>query len=132
MKRILPLVIAWIAPVLLFSFVRVVAGGTSEEEEINKLIETATTPEDHTKIADYYEKQAEKMEAKARSHTSMAASYRTRAKPLTEHFQLDQKRMYIGLAIHCSNLSDRYKEAAEEYSAMAMEHREIAKKMQKE
>ncbi len=74
MKMVLPLVITSIATLLLFSFVMGVPGKASEEEEINKLIQTAKTPEDHMKIAEYFEKQSEKMEAKARSHASMAAS----------------------------------------------------------
>ncbi|MBI2486373.1 MAG: hypothetical protein HYW01_05335 [Deltaproteobacteria bacterium] len=120
MKRIFPFVAAFIVVFLLFSCVRRVPSKTSEKEEITKLIEAATTPEDHMKIADYYENQASEMKVKARSHASMAASYRARGKPLP------------GLFIHCRNLSKKYKEAAEEYKAMAMEHREIAKKMQKE
>jgi len=62
MKRILPLVTALIAPLLFLSLVGGVAGSASEEEESRILIETATTPEDHIKIAEYYEKQAANME----------------------------------------------------------------------
>ena len=120
MKRVLPLVIALIASFVLFSCVRGVPSKVSEEEEINKLIETAITPEDHMKIAEYYEKQAEKMEVKAHSHASMAASYRARGKPI------------FGLGIHCRNLSKKYKETAEEYKALAMEHRKMAGETQKE
>ncbi len=120
MKRVvLPLVVALIVPLLVFSFIGGVSGKASEEEDINKLIETATTHEDHMKIADYYEKQASEAEAKARSHASMADSYKNRSKPLT------------GLATHCSNLANKYKEAAEEYKAMAMEHRKMAEEMHK-
>ncbi len=119
MKRVLSLVITLIATFLLFSFVMGVPGKASDEEEINKLIQTATTPEDHMKIADYYQKKAEEMEVSARSHASMAASYENRGKPLP------------GPAKHCSNLSKDYTKAAEEYKAMAMEHRKMAEGMQK-
>ncbi len=44
MKRVLPLVITSIAAFLLFSFVMGVPGKASDEEEINKLIQTAKTP----------------------------------------------------------------------------------------
>ncbi|MBI2486777.1 MAG: hypothetical protein HYW01_07440 [Deltaproteobacteria bacterium] len=129
MKRRLTLAMALIATSLLLSFMIGLPGKASEEEEINKLIESASTPEDHMKLADYYEKEAEKMEVKSSSHSSIADSYRTRARPLTEHFQLDQKKVYTELAIHCSNLSKEYKEAAEEYRAMAAEHKEMAEEM---
>src|SRR5579885_360746 len=117
--KLLPLVIASIVSFVIFSGVREIPSTASEEEEINKLIETAATPEDHMKIADYYQKQAEKMEAEASSHASMAASYENRGKPLP------------GLAKHCSNLSKDYKKAVEEYRAMAKEHKKMAEAMQR-
>lgn len=119
MKRVLPLVIASIATLLLFSFVMGVPGKASDEEEINKLIQTATTPEDHMKIADYYQKQAEEAEVSAHSHASMAASYENRGKPMP------------GPAKHCSNLSKDYQKAAEEYKALAKEHKKMAEEAQK-
>ncbi len=117
--KVLPLVIVSIISFVIFSGVKEIPSTASEEEEINKLIETAATPEDHMKIADYYQKQAEKMEVEAHSHASMAASYENRGKPLP------------GLAKHCSNLSKDYKKAAEEYRAMAKEHKKMAEAMQK-
>ena len=120
MKRRLPLVTALIAPLLFLSLVGVVAGSASEEEESRKLIETATTPEDHIKIAEYYEQQAVRMEDEAKFHSSLADSYKSRGKPL------------LGLAKHCEDLSKRYKEAAEDYKAMALLHKKIAQDMQKE
>ena len=120
MKSILPLVIALIATSLILSCTRKGPGKVSEEEDIIRLIETATTPEEHLKIADFYEKQAREMEAKSRSHASMRASYVARGKPLH------------GLAFHCRNLSKKYREAAEEYKAMAIEHENIAKEIQKQ
>ncbi len=120
MKRILPLAIAFVVPILLFSFLGVVPGSASEEEEINKLIETATTPEDHIKIAEYYEKQVKKMEERARLHGTLADSYKNRGKP------------FSGLAKHCSDLSKRYTEAAKDYKAMAIDHMKMAQDVQKQ
>lgn len=100
MKRVLPLGIGLIATFLFFSFIVVVSGSSTEEEEINKLIETANTPEDHIKIAEYYEKEAAKMEQEASFHASLADSYKNRGKPL------------LGLAKHCSDLSKKYMEGS--------------------
>jgi hypothetical protein len=101
MKRVLPIMTALIATFLLFSSIVGVSSKASDEEEITNLIETAATAEDHTRIAEYYEKQAEKAERTARFHESMAKSYRERSKPLE------------GLAKHCSNLAKKYEEAAD-------------------
>ena len=114
MRRILPLAIAFVVPILLFSFLGVFPGSASEEEDVDKMIETATTPEDHIKIAEYYEKQAAKMEQEASFHASLADSYKSRGKPL------------LGLAKHCSDLSKRYMETAKDYKAMAMDHMKMA------
>ncbi len=111
--------IALILPLLFLSSLEQSLSRTSKEDDINKLIETATTPEEHMKIADYYEKEAARMEKRARFHASMADSYKKRSKPL------------IGLANHCLNLAKKYGEAAKEYKNMAMEHRRMAEEMQK-
>jgi len=116
----LTLLLVFIMPILLFSFIEVAPGGATEEEDIDKMIETAKTPEDHLKIAEYYEKQAAKMEREASFHASLAESYKNRGKPL------------LGLAKHCSDLSKRYMEAAKDYKAMAMEHMKMAQEMQKQ
>lgn len=120
MKKLLPLVTALIAPLLFLSLVGVVPCSASEEEESRKLMETATTPEDHIKVADYYEQQALRMEEEAKFHSSLADSYKSRGKSL------------LGLAKHCADLSKRYKEAAEDYKAMAFLHKKIAQEMRKE
>lgn len=124
MKRMLQLVVALIVPLVLFSFIEVAPGSASEsaseEEDIDKMIETASNPEDHIKIAEYYEKQAKKMEEKARLHGTLADSYKNRGKP------------FSGLAKHCSDLSKKYMEAAKDYKTMAMEHMKMAQDMQKQ
>ena len=86
----------------------------AEEEEIIVLIESADTPEDHIKVAEYYEVQAVQMEKMAKMHDSMGESYAKRSKPMS------------GMAKHCSTLSDKYSESAESYKSMAKHHRDMA------
>ena len=117
--KALSLVIASIVSIMVLSWAREIPSNASEEEEINKLIQTATTPQDHMKIANYYQKKAEEAELSANSHASMAASYENRGKPMP------------GPAKHCSNLSKDYKKAAEEYKALAVEHKKMAEESQK-
>jgi hypothetical protein len=76
--KILPMVIALIVSVVIFSVIKEISSVASEEEEINKLIQTATTPEDHMKIADYYQKQAEKMKDQASIHVTMGKMYESK------------------------------------------------------
>lgn len=114
MKKALPLAAALISTFMFLFFTIGSFVEASDEEAIQKLIETATTSEDHIKIAEYYEKQAVGAERKSSFHASMADAYKNRGKPLT------------GLAKHCENLAKNYTEAAEEYRAMATEHRIMA------
>jgi len=86
----------------------------ASEEEIIILIQTATSPEDHLKIADYFDKQAKKDEEKARFYASMSDSYANRDKPL------------LGLAKYYSDQSKKYMEMAQGYKNLATEHRKMA------
>ena len=120
MKQSLLLSIVLSLPLLLFSFAKDVSGMASEEEEIIILIQTATSPEDHLKIADYYDKLAKKDEEKARFYASMSDSYANRDKPL------------LGLAKNYSDQSKKYMEMAQGYKNLAVEHRKMAdQEMQK-
>ncbi len=114
MKKLLLLSIVMSLPLLLFSFIKDVSSAATEEEEIIILIQTATSPEDHLKIADYYDKQAKKDEEKARFYASMADSYANRDKPL------------LGLAKNYSDQSKKYMEMAQGYKNLATEHRKMA------
>ncbi len=114
MQKLTLLSIVLLLPLLLFSFIREVSGLTSEEEEIIILIQTATSPEDHLKIADYFDKQAKKDEEKARFYASMADSCANRDKPL------------LGLAKNYSGQSKKYMEMAQGYKNLAAEHRKMA------
>ena len=89
----------------------------AEEEEIMTLIETAKTPEDHIKIAEFYEAQAVKMQEKATKHSEMASAYKSRSKPM------------LGMVKHCTALATESKEQAEEYNKMAAEHRKMAQEL---
>lgn len=117
-RKISGLVTISIVAVMVVSIISGAIGKASEEEEMSKLIETASTPEDHMKIAGFYEKEAAKLEEKANSHAAMADAYRRRTKPVP------------GMAQHCSNLSKKYKDAAAEYRAMASEHTKMAQETQ--
>ena len=115
MKMLFQLASLFIVVPLLFSCVRKGPNNISQEKEIIELIETASTKEDHIKLASYYEKQAEVMEEMSRSHASNALIYEGRGGP------------FRGPARHCVSLSRKFTKAAEEYKAMATKHENIAK-----
>jgi DNA-binding ferritin-like protein len=118
MKKLLSVTTFLIGTFLLFSSIVGASGKTYDEEEITQPIKTATTAEDHMKIAEYFDKQAEEAETNSGFHTSMAKAYRERSKPLE------------GLAKHCSGIAKRYEEDAEDYKTMANEHRKMAEQIQ--
>ncbi|MGH7848845.1 MAG: hypothetical protein ACREOP_00965, partial [Thermodesulfobacteriota bacterium] len=72
MKKSMLLLAAFTMTLLVFSLHREIPTSAQEEVDITVLIETADTPEDHLKIAEYYEEQAVMMEKKATLHAAMA------------------------------------------------------------
>ena len=118
MKNSMLLLAAFAVTMLVFSLYRGIPTGAQEEVDISVLIETADTPEDHLKIAEYYEEQAVNMEKKATLHESMGKAYEKRSKPMS------------GMPRHCAKLSKESSESAEQYKAMAAEHEKMAREMQ--
>lgn len=90
---------------------------SAESDDITTLIQTANTPEDHMKIAEYYNKQAEHMDQMAKMHESMGEAYSKRSKPMK------------GMTNHCAKLSTDSKKSAEQYTEMAQEHEQMAHEM---
>jgi hypothetical protein len=118
MKKLLVLIITLISPLLLTSLTNDVSGMDTDQYDVNKLIITASTSQDHLKIADYYDKEAQKDEEKARFYGSIANSYANRDKPL------------LGLAKYYTDLSNKYTEMAQGYKNLATEHRNMAEEVQ--
>ncbi len=91
-----------------------------EEEEILSLIQSAQTPEDYMKIAEYYEKQAAKMDELAQYHKVMGENFKRRSKP------------WPTMVRNCEKLTEKYQKAAAEYRAMAQEVQEKAQELQQQ
>jgi predicted ATP-grasp superfamily ATP-dependent carboligase len=116
MKKSMLLLATFTMALLVLSLNREIQTSASEEVDITVLIQTAKTPEDHLKIAEYYEEQAVMMEKKANLHESMAEAY--------------QGGKMAGMPTHCDKLAKESKESAEQYRAMAEEHKKMAQEMQ--
>ncbi|MAT38207.1 MAG: hypothetical protein CL946_01245 [Ectothiorhodospiraceae bacterium] len=116
MKKSMLILAALALTLLAFSLNREIPTSAQEEVDITVLIETADTPEDHLKIAEYYEEQAVMMEKKATLHASMAKAY--------------QGGKMAGMSTHCKNLAKESEASAEQYRTMAAEHKKMAQQKQ--
>jgi len=116
MKTSLLLLATLALTLLAFSLNREIPTSAQEEVDITVLIETADTPEDHLKIAEYYEEQAVMMDKKATLHEAMAKAY--------------QGGKMTGMTTHCDKLVADSKASAEQYRAMVAEHKKMAQQAQ--
>ncbi len=116
MKKSMLLLAAFTLALLIFSLNRQTLTSAQEEVDITVLIETADTPEDHLKIAEYYEEQAVMMEKKATLHETMAKAY--------------QGGKMSGMTTHCDKLAKDSTASAEQYRDMAAEHKKMAQQTQ--
>jgi len=114
-----PQLLITIAILMLLAFfsVRAVPAFSQEGSDITNLIQTTNTPEDHMKMANYYNMQAAQMDQMAKMHESMGEAYMKRSKPMT------------GMANHCAKLSKDSNESAAQYRVMAQEHEQMAHEM---
>jgi hypothetical protein len=88
--------------------------------EVKTLIQTAKTPADHTKLANYYRAEAMRLQAEVKDHEEMAALYDKN--PAGHPIPKGQT-----LGAHCRNLVKDISDEAKEASEMATMHEEMAK-----
>jgi len=84
---------------------------------IEHMLATAQTASDHEAIAQYYEQEAADDEAKYEEHEAAAGRY--------EH----SPKFGIISAQHCHHLAQDYKQANQDASVLAAQHRKIAEEM---
>lgn len=110
---------ALIITYLVLLSVLLISVNDSDEDEIKSLMQYANTPEAHMKIANYYDKQVEKMEEMANLHESIGESYKKRSNPMS------------GMPKHCADLTKNYRDSAKILKIMATEHKIMADPMYK-
>jgi hypothetical protein len=88
-------------------------------KQVNSLIATAKTPEDHQKLAAYYRDMAEEAKANAAEHEKILAAYNRTTHPLA--------KAAGGPAEHCHALIRLFNDEAKEDLALADQHDEMAK-----
>ena len=95
---------------------------TLSKAELKKLLSTATTSQDHERIAKHYEAKAARLEADAKEHEELAAEY---TKSPTGH---EQKHLMSGqTAAHCKLFGEKFRDAAKQARQLAADHRQMAK-----
>ena len=89
----------------------------ASKPSIEHMLATAQTASDHEEIAQYYEQEAADDEAKYEEHEAAAGRY--------EH----SPKFGIISAQHCHHLAQDYKQANQDASVLAAQHRKIAEEM---
>ena len=112
--KIFPFIRALIATLIVFSFITGASVSASEKKDM----QTAASVGDHIRVAQDFEKKAEKADSKARSHIAMGDMWKDTSRPL------------FALRKHCSEMAQKYTQAAKEDRVMAMEHRKMAEAAQ--
>lgn len=82
---------------------------------------TPATAEEHAAEVARYENEAKELDAKAKKHASLAASYRAHASGGNK-----QSGSLRSISKHCERLAEAYKTAASEAREMAKAHREMS------
>lgn len=92
------------------------------KKQVKDLVSTAKTPEDHLKLAAYFNQEADRLEAEAKDHKELANAYRGR--PATT----GAKGTMTGrTAEHCEYFAKSANEAAKADRELAAEHEKMAK-----
>lgn len=92
------------------------------KKELKQLIVTAKLPEDHRRIAAYYQEEAKTLDEKKKEHTEMGAEYDRNPQRYPSK---------LGLGQHCRNLAGYYGLAEQKALELAGMHEAIEKRLEK-
>jgi hypothetical protein len=121
MKRIL---VAFMISVILATAAVAADSGKKmlSKQEMKALVQKASTPADHSRLAEQYRSESERLGSEAKDHAEMAKMYR--AHPTIS----EMKRPGAGdTASHCESLSEYLAKASNEASALSAAHARMAK-----
>jgi uncharacterized protein YacL (UPF0231 family) len=89
------------------------------KQQLLSLIVTAKTPAEHTRIAQYYQAEAQVDLAQSKEHEQMAEQYKKN--PL-----ISSSKYAAGTVNHCEYLAQHFKESAAKLQELAQEHEQMA------
>ena len=91
-------------------------------KQVKHMITTASTPQDHLVLAEYFRWEAGKMKEEEQYHLEMAAIYRLHPLPY------DGKQP-VHMQDHCKYFADKARDAAKADEEMASVHEQIAQQL---
>jgi len=98
---------------------------TLTPQELDALLDSAETAEDHLKLAAYYSGEAERLERNAERHEALATRYGQIKGPRR------RLQFYQGMAKHCDDLARSLTDAAKAAQQLAESHKEMAHELQR-
>jgi len=101
-------------------------GPTLTTREAKAMIETAKTPKEHLKLAQYFNQKADQADAEAKDHDEMIEAYRKNLAP-----QAVKAPGGVGTIGHCEFLAKSDRDMAKALREMAAAHEEMAKEAAK-
>ena len=95
---------------------------TLDKAELKKLVASASTPQDHERIAKHFDAKAVELEAEAKEHEELAVEY-------TKHPNMHEMKHPGGplTSGHCRYFAQKTRESAQAARQMATDHRQMAK-----
>ena len=98
------------------------SGQMLNKADLKQLVATASTPEDHERLAKHFDAKAAQLDEDAAEHQELAAEY---TRNPTGH---EQKHPMSGqTAGHCKYLATKFRDAAKDARLLAADHRQMAK-----
>jgi uncharacterized Zn finger protein len=90
------------------------------KQQLLSLIATAKTPAEHSRIAQYYEAEAQNDLAQSKEHEQMAAQYK-------KNPAMNSSKFAAGPVNHCEYLAQHFRESAAKTQELAQMHEQMAK-----
>ena len=94
--------------------------------QVKALIASAKTPDDHRKLAAYFNQEADRLEADAKGHAELADAYRQHPHSTGGGKQSGAGSIFQ-TAEHCDSAAKSLREAAKDLRELAAEHEQMAK-----
>lgn len=96
------------------------------KKQVKALIASAKTPEDHKRLAAYFNQEADRLEADAKGHAELADVYRQHPHSTGGGKQSGTGSIFQ-TAEHCDSAAKSLREAAKDLRELAAEHEQMAK-----
>ena len=100
------------------------------KKQVTAMVASAKTPEDHMRLAAYFNQEADRMEADAKGHEELAGVYRQNPSATGGGKQSGTGSIFR-TAEHCDSAAKSLREAARSLRELAAEHEQMAKDVAK-